>query len=165
MFDFRDQLAAQRRKRAIRTWMMAGGAFLGIFAGGMILTNLPLPAFASSPADHPDFELCGMVRQTCVVDGDTFWLNGDKIRIADIDTPEISEPKCDSEYERGMQATYRLRDLLNEAPFELQPIPGRDQDKYGRYLRVVIRDGRSLGDQLVSEGMARTWIGRKEPWC
>jgi endonuclease YncB( thermonuclease family) len=28
-----------------------------------------------------------------------------------------------------------------------------------------LRDGRSLGDQLVSEGLARTWSGRREPWC
>jgi len=29
---------------------------------------------------------------------------------------------------------------------------GRDEDRYGRKLRVVVRNGRSLGDQLVSEG-------------
>ena len=34
---------------------------------------------------------------------------------------------------------------------------GRDEDRYGRKLRVVVRNGRSLGDQLVSEGLARTW--------
>ncbi len=106
-----------------------------------------------------------MVRKTCVVDGDTFWLDGVKIRIADIDTPEISEPKCDSEYELGMKATYRLRELLNEGPFELNSIGNRDEDQHGRKLRVVVRNGRSLGDQLVSEGLARTWSGRREPWC
>jgi micrococcal nuclease len=47
-----------------------------------------------------------MTRRTCVVDGDTFWLEGEKIRIADIDTPEISEPKCDAEYQLGMKATH-----------------------------------------------------------
>ena len=29
-----------------------------------------------------------------MIDGDTIWLNGDKIRIADINTPETSEPAC-----------------------------------------------------------------------
>lgn len=106
-----------------------------------------------------------MVRKTCVVDGDTFWLDGVKIRIADIDTPEISEPKCDSEYDLGMKATHRLRELLNEGPFELNSIGNRDEDRHGRKLRVVVRNGRSLGDQLVSEGLARTWSGRREPWC
>ena len=49
--------------------------------------------------------------------------------------------------------------------FTLEAMPGRDQDKYGRDLRVVVRSGRSLGDQLVAEGLARTWSGRREPWC
>ena len=111
------------------------------------------------------FELCEQIRYTCVVDGDTFWLDGDKIRIADIDTPEISQPKCEEEYDLGMRATYRLLDLLNAGPFELASIPGRDKDQYGRLLRVVIRNGHSVGDRLVSEGLARTWSGRREPWC
>ena len=37
------------------------------------------------------FTLCGSgTRLNCVVDGDTFWMSGEKIRIADIDTPELS---------------------------------------------------------------------------
>ncbi len=41
------------------------------------------------------FSLCdGPVRVNCVVDGDTFWFRGDKIRIADIDAPEIVSPRC-----------------------------------------------------------------------
>jgi endonuclease YncB( thermonuclease family) len=54
--------------------------------------------------------------------------------------------------------------LLAAGPFELRML-GRDVDRYGRKLRVVVRDGRSLGDQLVAEGLARTWTGRREPWC
>src|SRR3546814_3037635 len=81
-----------------------------------------------------------MTRRTCVVDGDTFWLEGEKIRIADIDTREISEPKCDAEYQPGMKATHRLRDLLNEGAFEVRPIGNRDEDRFGRKLRVVVRE-------------------------
>ena len=113
----------------------------------------------------PRFSICGSVRRTCVVDGDTFWLDGVKIRIADIDTPEIGQPQCDREYQLGMKATYRLVELLNAGPFELRTIGDRDEDRFGRKLRVVIRGDRSLGDQLVSEGLARTWSGRREPWC
>lgn len=32
---------------------------------------------------------------------------------------------------------------------------GRDEDKYGRKLRIVMRDGESLGGALVDEGLAR----------
>jgi hypothetical protein len=54
------------------------------------------------------FPICGGgQRVTCVVDGDTFWLEGQKIRVADIDTPEISSPRCDAEFQRcsGSRAT------------------------------------------------------------
>jgi endonuclease YncB( thermonuclease family) len=107
----------------------------------------------------------GPARFHCVVDGDTFWRAGQKIRIADIDTPEVSEPKCAAERALGVRATNRLIELLNAGPYELHAWQDRDQDKYGRKLRVVMRGGRSIGDQLVSEGLARTWSGRREPWC
>lgn len=113
----------------------------------------------------PKFQRCGSRRYTCVVDGDTFWMDGNKIRIADIDTPEISRPTCQYEKALGERATERLTELLNMGPFELRSVGDRDRDQYGRLLRVVVREGHSLGDVLVSEGLARTWTGRREPWC
>ncbi|TPP05045.1 thermonuclease family protein [Rhizobium glycinendophyticum] len=104
-------------------------------------------------------------RISCVVDGDTLWIDGTKVRVADIDAPEISEPKCASELVLGNRATQRLIELVNQGPFELQAWPGRDKDRYGRTIRVLVRHGHSLGDILVSEGLARTWTGRREPWC
>ena len=111
------------------------------------------------------FSMCGTTRITCVVDGDTIWIEGTKIRVADIDTPEVNEPKCDSELALGNRATQRFLQLLNEGPIELKPTGNRDEDRYGRKLRVITRNGHSLGDQLVSEGLARTWTGKREPWC
>ncbi len=177
-FDFRDKLNKQRDKRRRKGGMLGLGAFSIVFAGGMLALNWPMsgltpiasseiaPKLSLMTGSSPTrFELCGITRRTCIVDGDTFWLEGEKIRIADIDTPEISEPKCDSEYQLGMKATYRLRDLLNEGSFEVRPAGNRDEDRFGRKLRIVVRRGRSLGDQLVSEGLAHTWTGHREPWC
>lgn len=98
-----------------------------------------------------------------VIDGDTFHYRGEKIRIADIDTPEV-KGRCSYETKLAARATARMDELLGQGPFELQRI-GRDEDRYGRKLRIVTRGGRSLGDQLVAEGLARTWTGRREPWC
>jgi endonuclease YncB( thermonuclease family) len=53
---------------------------------------------------------------------------------------------------------------MNAGPIELRQ-QGRDRDRYGRLLRTVHRDGRSLGDRLVEEGLARPWRGRSEYWC
>lgn len=111
------------------------------------------------------FPLCGRPPHTqCVIDGDTFYLRGRSIRLADIDAPETSPARCAREAELGAAATRRLRDLLNAGPFELAA-GRRDEDRYGRKLRTVTRDGRSIGDILVAEGLARKWTGRRLPWC
>jgi endonuclease YncB( thermonuclease family) len=54
---------------------------------------------------------------------------------------------------------------VNAGPFDVKLIGNRDRDKYGRALRVLVRDGRSLGDILVREGLAQTWDGSRHPWC
>lgn len=100
-----------------------------------------------------------------VIDGDTFDHDGARIRIADIDTPEV-QGRCPEETALAARATRRLRVLLAQGPFELHELPGgRERDQYGRELRIVTRGGQSLGDVLVAEGLARTWTGRREPWC
>ncbi len=111
------------------------------------------------------FSICeGSGRVTCVVDGDTIWYRGQKIRIADINTPEISRPSCAEEAELGERATLRLLALLNAGPFTLER-EGRDADRYGRLLRVITREGQSLGAMLVDEGLAEQWQGRRGNWC
>jgi predicted enzyme related to lactoylglutathione lyase len=78
------------------------------------------------------------------------------IRVADIDTPEV-HGRCAYETELAARATRRMRALLAAGPFQMHPLAdGRDEDRYGRKLRVVTRGGRSLGDLLVAEGLART---------
>ena len=101
----------------------------------------------------------------CGVDGDTFRYGGEIIRIADIDAPETREAKCANEAQLGARATMRLTALLNKGEFSLDRYESRDRDRYGRLLRVVMRDGQSIGAALVSEGLARRWEGRRRPWC
>ena len=111
------------------------------------------------------FQLCVQAsQQDCVVDGDTFRYRGETIRISDIDAPEIRDFRCASEAALGHRATERLLSLLNAGAFQLEA-SGRDRDRYGRKLRVVIRDGRSLGDTLIDEGLARRWGGARRSWC
>ena len=111
------------------------------------------------------FVLCAeSPRTTCVVDGDTFWIGGEKVRIADINAPETHGSGCAAERALGDRAAQRLVVLLNAGPFTLAT-EGRSVDRYGRALRVVRRGGRSLGGQLVSEGLAEPWRGRRSDWC
>jgi len=106
----------------------------------------------------------GSVRINCVVDGDTFWLKGTKYRIAGINAPEVSSPDCSAEAALGERATIRLLDLLNDGGFSLESID-RDEDAYGRKLRLVTRAGHSIGERLIAEGLAERWKGKRREWC
>ncbi|MBN8501397.1 MAG: thermonuclease family protein [Sphingomonadales bacterium] len=111
------------------------------------------------------FTLCADApRINCVVDGDTFWINGEKVRLADINAPETAQAGCTAERVLGNRAKRRLLTLLNAGPFTLA-IEGRATDRYGRSLRIAKRGGRSLGEQLVREGLAEPWRGRRSDWC
>jgi endonuclease YncB( thermonuclease family) len=112
------------------------------------------------------FGLCGRPpHDNCVIDGDTFYFQHQSIRVADIDTPETNPPRCEEEARLGERATRRLLQLLNSGPFEIETAGNRDEDQYGRKLRVLSRGGRSIGEVLTSEGLARNWTGRRLPWC
>lgn len=146
---------------AVLLWPLGGGGPEATAAVGM--------RAEANTADREQarFGLCsGPVRVTCVVDGDTIWYRGTKIRIADLDTPEVSKPACANEAAMGRRATQRLQTLLNAGPFSLEPNPeGRAEDKYGRSLMLVTRDGASLGAVLVREGLAEEWGGPRRAWC
>ncbi|NDK52828.1 thermonuclease family protein [Rhizobium laguerreae] len=143
--------------------ILTGVVSAAVLLGAILIVPYVEAAQSGLPATYP--KCASGARYNCVVDGDTLWIYGQKVRVADIDAPEISTPKCASELTLGNKATERLIELVNEGPFQLQAWPGRDTDRYGRKLRVLVREGRSLGDRLVSEGLARTWSGRREPWC
>ncbi len=104
-------------------------------------------------------------QRNCVVDGDTIRFAGVRIRVADIDTPEIHEYKCEQELERGLRAKSRLLELLNEGPFTVVFNGGDDEDQYGRKLRRLMRDRLSLGEFLIDEGLARRYAGGRRSWC
>lgn len=111
------------------------------------------------------FTLCtSATRETCVVDGDTFWLAGEKVRMADINAPETAQAECVSERQRGEAAKRRLLELLNQGPVRLVD-EVRSRDRYGRRLAVAMRQGESLGARLVAEGLAEPWRGRRSSWC
>jgi endonuclease YncB( thermonuclease family) len=177
VIQFRNRPSPKARARLV--WPTVLGALLLLAAASVLLQFssiigrplLSLPQIGDrsasvEPAVARYFAMCDQVRRDyCVIDGDTFTVGGETIRIADIDAPETHPPRCEQEAKLGSQATRRLQELLNEGPFELAGWGNRDEDRYGRKLRTVSRDGLSLGAVLVSEGLAREWTGRRMPWC
>jgi endonuclease YncB( thermonuclease family) len=83
------------------------------------------------------------------------------VRIFNIDAPEI-DGQCTYESELAQQAKHRLAEIMEGRRVELFR---QGNDRYGRTLAVIQVDGADVGDQLVREGLARTWSGRREAWC
>ena len=146
--------------------LWGGAALLGTAYGAGWLDGIwkSVPVQAAT-GEHASFSYCHVGGgYNCVVDGDTIWLKGEKIRVADIDAPETHDYRCASEKELGDRATKRLHDLLESGPITLQSID-RDEDSYGRKLRIVRVNDESVGDTLVDEGLARYYGSGRQPWC
>ncbi|ODT68424.1 MAG: hypothetical protein ABS75_20560 [Pelagibacterium sp. SCN 63-23] len=110
------------------------------------------------------FQMCGRERVTCVVDGDTIWLQGVNLRLESFDTPEPYNDICGGqrEVELAHRASARLLELLNSGPFTVE---AHDTDRYGRTLATIRIGGRDVGDILIEEGLARRWPNGREFWC
>jgi endonuclease YncB( thermonuclease family) len=125
------------------------------------------PATGSpSGATSTTFTFCaGRNGSNCVIDGDTFILGDETIRLGLIDAPELGNPACEAERELAQPAEQRLYTLLNAGAVSLQKVGDRDRDRFDRLLRDATVNGQSVSETLVSEGLARPWRGQKEPWC
>ena len=98
--------------------------FLWVIPALLAIPATPAPARVLIGVVDARFRLCShAVHEQCVVDGDTFRLRGQRIRIADIDAPEIRPSRCAREADLGSRATTRLLALLNAGRFTLQPGP------------------------------------------
>lgn len=112
------------------------------------------------------FYFCGTSGlDNCVASGDSFWFRKGRIALADVVAPATENAKCQQEREKGFAAKVRLRDLLNAGRFEFSALKGQNVPENGPAMRVVTRDGRSLGAMLVAEGLAQPRFGQQRSWC
>lgn len=123
---------------------------------------------ASSPAGQ--LRMCfkgekNTATKTCVVDGDTLWLNGTDYRLKDFDTPEPQTNICggQAEVELAHRASARLLQLLNTNNWTIETFGA---DGTGRRVLATIRiGGQDVGDILIAEHLARRWPDGPEWWC
>lgn len=130
--------------------------------------RLPALLFLALMAATPSLaiEKCGSgARITCVVYGDTLWIDGTKYRTKGYDTPEPRSGICGGrrETELASRATNRLIELINTTEVEVYTLGERGS--FGRDLVDIYSDGRNVGDILVEEGLARYWPDGEEFWC
>lgn len=139
--------------------------FRQLLAAATLAFMVVSPALAANPT----MTICAPKQRntptkTCIVDGDTIWLNGQNLRMKDYDTPEPSTAICGGAAEVALakQASARLRDLLNSNPWTVETF---GEDRHGGVLATIRIQGADVGDILIAEGLARRWPNGREWWC
>lgn len=128
-----------------------------------LLTIIVLAGLSPALAASFHFPICGAgKRVTCIVDGDTFWLKGEKFRLESVDAPEMGEPRCDRPARLAKPARDKLRALLDGTELRIQRT---GSDRYGRTLANVSASGSDVGSALVAAGLARPYRPGAAPWC
>ena len=102
-------------------------------------------------------------------DGDTCYVvidgKNEKIRLLELDTPEISKPKCDAELELGLKARDFVNDLIKSAK-TIEFKTDYELDYFGRILTYIIVDGHDVSSILVNNNLGKVYVkGSTIDWC
>ena len=102
-------------------------------------------------------------------DGDTCYVmidgNKAKIRLLELDTPEISKPKCEAELELGLEARDYLNNLITNAS-SVEIKTEYEKDYFGRTLAHLIIDGEDASAKIRSNNLGVMYErGNKKDWC
>jgi endonuclease YncB( thermonuclease family) len=171
---YRSAKNRQQRTAALERWkpsatMMAWAALLAFaavtfFAFGTSNNRFSTADLTGTIAGSGGISECGLIRRTCLVDGDTGWQDGTKWRMQGIDAPEKdNKAECESERVKAQASLQRLAELM--APGYMIKGSGKD-DRFARALvDVVLNDGRDAGKVLIAEGLAQPWPNSGNVWC
>tara|TARA_B110000444_G_C18720858_1_gene538365 strand:+ start:35 stop:406 length:372 start_codon:yes stop_codon:yes gene_type:complete len=102
-------------------------------------------------------------------DGDTCYVTVDgtktKIRLLELDTPEISKPKCDAELQLGLKARDYLNNLINNAT-TIEFKTDYTEDYFDRILAYLIVDGEDVSAKIVKNNLGVVYDrNNKQDWC
>jgi endonuclease YncB( thermonuclease family) len=124
-------------------------AVLASCAAGAALLLLAIPASAA-------------VSSVRVIDGDTFVIDGETVRIEGVDAPELHRAKCLAERMLAQQAKQALTGILDRCPVSLDR---HGRDRYGRTVARVTACGRDVGTALMVGQVAAPWEHHAVDWC
>lgn len=125
------------------------------YSGTGFTHNIPFSKYSDMSNDdilnkYDDTDCQGEFTGYCsyVTDGDTIEVDGlGKIRLVGVNTPERGQTGyiCSKRF---------VQKLCLNKEVSLDIDDSKNTDKYGRYLAVVIVDGKSLNEMLLKEGLA-----------
>lgn len=143
---------------------------IDVLAGGIAPLGMVMCFSIPALAAPLELRMCApgernTLTKSCIVDGDTFWLNGIKYRPEGYDTPEPQSNICGGAKEIALahKASERFQELLRTGDVTIIAL-GR-KGSAGRDLVRIHVNGRDVGDILVSERLARWWPNGDEWWC
>lgn len=107
----------------------------------------------------PAAALSETVRVRSCYDGDTCRTsNGEKIRLACIDAPELKGKRADPIPARASRDF--LNNMIKGQQVEIQRIT---TDRYGRTVAQLIQQGRNVSEELVATGHAKIYWKHAKP--
>ncbi len=134
----RSTLRRALRKQGLGSRRAGGSRAPQATRGLRTLPRTPYPTDLRSPT-----EVDGRFLRP--IDGDTFAMNGIKIRMSGLNAPELGTPG-------SSEAAHRLAALLQEGQVTIVP---KSRDIYGRTVADVFMNGQNLADRMIAEGFAR----------
>jgi len=158
--------ADMRKRKSHNRIPPIGVVWIGctLAAAGMFGWNAVPSSKAAIPALGAAIHMpicMGSHRVNCIVDGDTIWYRGEKIRLLNFNAPEM-HGNCPEESSLAWTARERLQRLLSNVPFSVER---NGHDVYGRTLAVIRTSSGDVADIMVREKLAHYWHGYKEDWC
>lgn len=167
-------------RRFLRDFAIAAALVLG-FLIYSLADRIPQPLSFNlpSPSSHTT-TFAG--RGFTVTDGDTVHVDGESAgtRLVGFNTPEIFSPRCERERLLGERASARLKELVATSSLSLTKVAcscapgteGIDECNHGRSCGTLTVAGRDVGDILISEGLAVSFVcgstscpPTPRPWC
>ena len=92
-----------------------------------------------------------------VVDADTLWVDGTKVRLHGIDAPELGQA-CELADGRDWNCGGWSRQQVEQLYEGMRAVcEARDLDRYGRVVASCRVDGVDIGERLVREGIAEAY--------
>lgn len=142
--------------------MLAGIVSVAVLGAGALFVTGGLSHMAKAVGWGADGD-CAFVS---VHDGDTIRCDGEKIRLANIDAPELEgSPRCEQmrggknpswcDYALGIRSRDALDDFLDSGPITVERM---GKDKYGRTQARLQVNGSDAGQHLIALGLARAWV-------